>query len=338
MTASQFGRFQSRLQPLLALAQFIFCALALGDIYINADQTQRPARILEEDFPPRMDPVGAAIRPNYSPFGINIIFAVYERAPHGLFGMWPVFGVHAFQPSLVAAAEAAGRQAVYRLGPFRPDDLIGLEIPLEAAEPGHLLSEVESLLIYAERFTRPHLLVNVRDQVDASHDLAAGVIDRSAADTNPGFFPIAPMIKDFPAGHVFSLKRPRQHGFMPLDRPIVHFISEPLPIRFDVRRHTYRAAENLLHLRIDHDNLPGWRFGQYDAGRNVFDDGFQARPFRLKLCDQPLALRDQQLALLPCPLTFDDLLFQFNSCLFGVSGPGPDSLTSDTRRLDQPGQ
>src|SRR5262249_19022452 len=118
----------------------------------------------------------------------------------------------------------------------------------------------------------------------------------------------------------------------------VHFISEPLPIRFDVRRHTYSAAENLLHLRIDHDNLPGWRFGQYDAGRNVLDDGFQARPFRLKLCDQPLALRDQQLALLPCPLTFDYRLFRFNLSLFSVWRHAPNSLTNDTRRLDQPGQ
>src|SRR5262249_18935562 len=143
MTGSQFGCFQSHLQPLFALAQFLFCALALGDIYINADQTQRPSRIVEEEFPPPMDPVDAAIRPNYSPFGVNIIFAVYERAPHCLYGMWPVFGVHAFQPSLVAAAEAAGRQAVYRLGPFRPYDLIGLEIPLEAAEPCGLLSEVQ---------------------------------------------------------------------------------------------------------------------------------------------------------------------------------------------------
>src|SRR5262245_7571579 len=341
MTASQFGRFQSHLQPALALAQFLFCALALGDIYINADQTQRPSRLVEEDFPTRMDPVDAAVLPNYSPFGVNIIFAVYERAPHGLFGMWPVFGMHAFQPGLVAAVEAAGGQAVYRLGPVRPDDLIGLEIPLEAAEPGHLLSEVESLLIDAERFTRPLLLVNVRDQVDATHNSTAGVADRSAADTNPSFYPIAPVKKDLFAGHDFPLKRPRQHGFMPLDRSLVHFISEPLPIRFDVRRHNHRAAENLLNLQIGHDNPPAGRFGQYDAGRNVLDDGFQARPFGLKLRDQPLALRDQPLALrdqplalLPCTLTFDDLLFHFNLSLFGVSRPGPDSLTSDTRRLD----
>src|SRR5215813_3583112 len=110
MIASQFGCFQSHLRPLLALAQFLFCALALGDIYVNADQTQRPVRIVEEDFPPRNDPVDAVVRPNHSPFGI--VFTVYERAPHGLFGMWPVFGVQAFQPSLVAAAEAAGRQPV----------------------------------------------------------------------------------------------------------------------------------------------------------------------------------------------------------------------------------
>src|SRR5499427_676805 len=110
MPGSQFGRFQRQLQPLLALAQFLSCALALVDIYINADQTQRPARIVKEDFPPRNDPVDAAVRPNHSPFGI--VFTVYERAPHGLFGMWPVFGVQAFQPSLVAAAEAAGRQPV----------------------------------------------------------------------------------------------------------------------------------------------------------------------------------------------------------------------------------
>src|SRR6266545_2265409 len=298
MTASQFGCFQSHLQPLLALAQFLFCALALCDIYINADQTQRPARIVKEDFPPRNDPVDAAVRPNHSPFGI--VFSVYERALHGLFGVLPVFGMHAFRPGLVIAAETAGRQAVYRLGLFRPDDLIGLDSPLEAAEPGRLLSEVQSLLIYAERITRPHLFVNVRDQVDAPDDLAVGVSDRSAADTDPSFHPIAPVIKDLFAGHDFPLNRPRQHGFTPLGRPLVHFISEPLTIRFDVRRHNHRAAENLLHLWIDHDDPPTGSFGQYDAGWNVLDDGFQASPFRPKLRDQPLALS-------PCPLTFSDL-------------------------------
>src|SRR5215468_425190 len=329
MTASQFGCFQSYLQPLLALAQFLSSALALGDIYINADQTQRPPRIVKEDFPPRNDPVDAAVRPNHSPFGI--VFTVYERAPHGLFGVWPVFGVHEFRPSLVVAAEAAGRQAVKRLGLFRPDNLTGLDIPLEAAEPGRLLSEVQPLLIYAERFTRPHLRVNVSDQVDAPYDLAAGVADRSAADTDPGFYPIAPMKKDLSAGHDFPLKRPRQHGFTPLDRPLVHFISQRFSIRFDVRRQNHRAADNPLHLWIDHDNPPAGRFGQYDAGRNVLDDGFQARPFRLKLRDQPLALH-------PCPLTFSDLRLKFNPLLFVFPRSGLASLTSDTRRLDQPGQ
>src|SRR5262249_54712045 len=204
--------------------------------------------------------------------------------------------------------------------------------------PGNLLSEVQSLLINAERFTRPNLLINVRDQVDAPNDLSAGVADRSAADTDPSFHPIAPMKKDLSASHDFPLKRPRQHGFTTLDRPLVHFISEPLLIRFDVRRHNHRAAENLLYLWIDHDNPPAGRFGQYDAGRNVLDDGFQARPFRLKLRDQSLALRDQPLALLPCPITFDDLLFQFNLSLFSVWRHAPNSLTNDTRRLDQPGQ
>src|SRR5262249_42136084 len=138
MPASQFGCFQSHFKPLLARPQLFFSAFALRDIYTNADQTQRLARMVEEDFPPPLDPVDAAVRPNYSPFGI--VFAAYGAPPHDLFGVWPVFGVHAFQPSLIAAAEAAGRQAVYRLAPFRTDDLIGLDSPLEAAEPGRLLS------------------------------------------------------------------------------------------------------------------------------------------------------------------------------------------------------
>src|SRR5262249_55515548 len=153
--------------------------------------------------------------------------------------------------------------------------------------------------------------VNVRDQVDAPHDLAAGVADRSAADTDPRFHPIAPVIKDLSAGHNFPLKRPRQHGFTTFDTPPVNLISEPLPIRFDVLRQNHRVAENLLHLRIAHDDPPAGRFGHYDAGWNVLDDGFQARPFRLKLRDQPLALR-------PRPLAFSDLCFQFNLPLYGV--------------------
>src|SRR5215831_13258813 len=170
----------------------------------------------------------------------------YERAPHGLFGAWPVLGVHAFRPSLVAAVKSAGRQAVYRLGLFRPDDLIGLDSPFEAAEPSRLLSEVQSLLIYAERFTRPLLLVNVHDQVDAHHHLAPGVADRSAADTDPCIYPIAPMIKDLLAGYDFPLKRPPQHGFMTLDTSPVHIIGEPVSIRFDVRRQNQRVGENLF--------------------------------------------------------------------------------------------
>src|SRR5262249_16502180 len=184
-------------------------------------------------------------------------------------------------------------------------------MPLGAAEPGRLLGEVQSLQIYAQRFTRPLLIVNVSDQVDATHDLAIGVADRSAADTDPGFSPIAPVIKDLSAGHDFPLKRPRQHGFTTLDRPPVYFISEPFPIRFDVRRQNHRVAENLLHLWIEHDDPPSRRFGQYDAGRNVLDDGFQPRSFSFKLRHQPLVLR-------PCPLAFSDLRLQFNLPLYGV--------------------
>src|SRR5262249_58760015 len=101
------------------------------------------------------------------------------------------------------------------------------------------------LLIYGERFTRPPLLVNVRDPVAASHHLAAGVADRSAADTDPCIYPIAPMIKNLLAGYDFPLKRPPQHGFMTLDTPPVHIIGEPVSIRFDVRRQNQPSAANL---------------------------------------------------------------------------------------------
>src|SRR5262245_8177757 len=109
--SSHFGGAQSYLQQLFALAQFLFCALAVGDIYVNADQTQRPARVVEEDLPTRLEPVDAAVRPDHPIFGA-VLTSVYERAPHGLFGARPVFGMHKFRPGFVAAAESAGRQSV----------------------------------------------------------------------------------------------------------------------------------------------------------------------------------------------------------------------------------
>src|SRR5262249_15230205 len=83
------------------------------------------------------------------------------------------------------------------------------------------------------------------------------------------------------------------------------------------------------HLWIEHDNPPGWRLGEYDASRNVLDDGFQARPFRLELRDQPLKF-------LPPPLTLGELRLQFNPPLYGILRPGLDPLTSDMHRLNQP--
>src|SRR5262249_9630484 len=105
------------------------------------------------------------------------------------------------------------------------DNGVGPEVPFKAAGLRSLLSEVQSLLIYAQRLARALLFVNVGDQNDASDDIAAGVADRSATDADPSIYPIAPMIKNLLAGHDFPLKRPRQHGFTTLDTLPVHIIS-----------------------------------------------------------------------------------------------------------------
>src|SRR5262249_55508180 len=48
-------------------AERLLHLLALGDIYTNADQTQRPTPLVEADLPTGPEPVDAAVRPNYSP-------------------------------------------------------------------------------------------------------------------------------------------------------------------------------------------------------------------------------------------------------------------------------
>src|SRR5262245_10689710 len=113
--------------------------------------------------------------------------------------------MHTFRPIIVCAAEAARRQTEDSLALFRPDDGVGSEVPFKAAGPSRLLSEVKSLLIYAERFARALLLVNVSDKNDASDNFAAGVANWSATDADPSFHPVAPMVKDLLAGHDFSL-------------------------------------------------------------------------------------------------------------------------------------
>src|SRR5262249_16292518 len=169
-------------------------SLALGDVHVNADPAQRLARLVKEDLSPRLNPSNAPVGPDHTIFGGA--FSVHDRAPQFLFGARPGFGMHTPRPVLVCAAETARRQAEDGLGLFRPDDGVGPDVPFKAAGLRRLLSEVQSLLIYAQRLARALLLVNVRDQNDASYDIAAGVADRSATDADPSVYPIAPMIKD----------------------------------------------------------------------------------------------------------------------------------------------
>src|SRR5262249_19078234 len=104
--------------------------------------------------------------------------------------------MYALCPGLVIAAEAAGRQAVKRFDLIRPDIDVGLDVPLEATDPGRVLREVQALLTLAERLPRLFLFINIRAEANAPNNLAAGVPDRGRAYAHPALpTPIASLVK-----------------------------------------------------------------------------------------------------------------------------------------------
>src|SRR5262249_3176577 len=127
--------------------------------------------------------MNAAVRPDHAPFGREI--TTRERGSHVRFGARQVFGMHEFRPGRIITAEAAGRKAGNGLYLFRPDTDIGPNVPLEAANPGRLLSEFQALLILTERFPSLLLFINIYAEADASNNLAAGVADRRRAHAHP---------------------------------------------------------------------------------------------------------------------------------------------------------
>jgi hypothetical protein len=69
---------------------------------------------------------------------------------------------------------------------------------------------------------------------------------------------------------------------MPLHLPTIGMVGDPFLVRFDVRRGQDRIAEDLLGLRVAHDDAPAWRLGNHQAHGDGPEHGIETCPLLIE--------------------------------------------------------
>ncbi len=150
---------------LLCLLQFFLRLLAFGDVLYGTDHPKRLALLIEEDFRLAVNDTHLTVRQDYAM--IEIVGPVLVKGPVYSFPeQIPVFGMHYLQQLIESGDELFRFVAVDAVDLVGPGKLVGYQIPLPVADPGHPLRLRQASLASAQSFLGP-LPLDYSPELDA---------------------------------------------------------------------------------------------------------------------------------------------------------------------------